>query len=69
MYISDLVSCTSLWCYTCVSSQPGCDEYYVDWRIHHAITCPRDDDKCVKIIEKKGGKCVLIKISRTGFHD
>jgi len=44
----------NLWCYSCVSSQPGCEEYYVNWFIHHAITCPREDDKCVKIIEKKG---------------
>ncbi|CAL1269693.1 unnamed protein product [Larinioides sclopetarius] len=47
------ISC-DLWCYSCVSSQPGCEEFYVDWRIHHAITCPREDDKCVKIIERKG---------------
>lgn len=43
-----------LWCYACVSSEPGCEENYVDWRIHHAITCPKSDDKCVKIIERKG---------------
>ncbi|XP_054721457.1 uncharacterized protein LOC129231223 isoform X1 [Uloborus diversus] len=47
------ISC-ELWCYSCVSSQPGCEEFYVDWRIHGAITCPRDDDKCVKVIERKG---------------
>lgn len=47
----------NLWCYSCVSSQPGCEEFYVNWFIHHAITCPKSDDMCVKIIEKRGGEC------------
>jgi len=46
----------NLWCYSCVSSQPGCNEHEVNWFIHHAITCPRADDKCVKIIERKGAE-------------
>ncbi|GFR25408.1 hypothetical protein TNCT_641481 [Trichonephila clavata] len=47
------ISC-ELWCYSCVSSQPGCEEFYINWYIHSAITCPREDDKCVKVIERKG---------------
>ncbi|KAG8191212.1 hypothetical protein JTE90_021948 [Oedothorax gibbosus] len=52
-FLLPLASC-ELWCYSCVSSEPGCGEFYVNWRIHSAITCPRDDDKCVKVIERKG---------------
>ena len=47
------VSC-NLWCYSCVSTQPGCTLDEVNWLIHSAISCPRKDDKCVKIIDRKG---------------
>jgi len=42
-----------VWCYKCVSTHPGCGEPF-DWRWYWSYTCPNPDDKCVKIIEKKG---------------
>jgi len=53
IFFTSKVSC-NLWCYSCVSTQPGCTLDKVDWLIHSAITCPRSDDKCVKIIDKRG---------------
>ncbi|XP_023215753.1 uncharacterized protein LOC111618437 [Centruroides sculpturatus] len=50
----------SLWCYSCVSTQPGCGDY-LDWRIHHSITCPKDNDKCVKIIERRGAEKLITR--------
>lgn len=51
----------NLWCYSCVSSQPGCSENRVDWLIHSAITCPRVDDKCVKIIQRRGAEVFIVR--------
>lgn len=49
-----------MWCYSCISNQPGCKEE-VNWLIHHAITCPRPDDKCVKIVERKGAEVLYTR--------
>ncbi|XP_076313227.1 QVR superfamily protein crim [Tachypleus tridentatus] len=60
-FLSKRAQATELWCYSCVSHQPGCGELTVDWRIHHAITCPRDDDTCVKITETKGAEKLITR--------
>lgn len=44
----------SLWCYQCVSTQPGCGTPF-NWLWHWTKVCPEDDDVCVKIIEQKDG--------------
>ncbi|XP_054154379.1 uncharacterized protein LOC128952931 [Oppia nitens] len=51
----------NLWCYSCVSSEPGCTLNKVDWLIHSAISCPRSDDKCVKIIDQKGSDLLVTR--------
>uniref|UniRef100_T1J121 Protein sleepless n=1 Tax=Strigamia maritima TaxID=126957 RepID=T1J121_STRMM len=50
-----------IWCYRCVSTQPGCGEFNFDWRWHWQWTCPRDDDKCVKVIERKGADTLVTR--------
>jgi len=53
-------SVISLSCYQCVSSQPGCGTP-LDWRWHWSWTCPDNDDKCVKIVERKGAEEVITR--------
>lgn len=43
-----------LYCYQCVSNQPGCGTPF-NWLWYWGEQCPEYDDKCVKIIERKGG--------------
>lgn len=54
------VNC-NLWCYSCVSNQPGCSEFHVNWLIQSAITCPKANDKCVKIIETIGSETLVTR--------
>lgn len=49
-----------LWCYKCVSTHPGCGKNF-DWRWHWSYTCPDPNDKCVKIVEKKGAEEIITR--------
>ncbi|XP_071453011.1 UPAR/Ly6 domain-containing protein crim [Hetaerina americana] len=50
-YMTD--TCHSLYCYECVSTYPGCGKNF-NWVLHWGIYCPEYNDKCVKLIERKG---------------
>nr|CAG4645928.1 EOG090X0I2F [Lynceus sp. MCZ IZ 141354] len=52
--------CQGLWCYRCVSTHPGCGSPF-DWRWYWSYTCPQADDKCVKVIERKGADVVITR--------
>lgn len=45
----------TLYCYRCNSNQPGCGTP-LNWLWYWGETCPEYDDKCIKIIERRGGK-------------
>nr|SVE76126.1 EOG090X0I2F [Daphnia hispanica] len=49
-----------LWCYKCVSTHPGCGKNF-DWRWHWSYTCPDPNDKCVKIVERKGSEEIITR--------
>lgn len=48
-------------CYQCVSTHPGCSLYDFDWRWYWGKSCPRSDDRCVKLIERKGADIVVTR--------
>ncbi|CAG9829370.1 unnamed protein product [Diabrotica balteata] len=50
----------ALWCYQCVSTQPGCGTPF-NWLFHWTKVCPEDDDVCVKILEQKDGETVITR--------
>lgn len=51
------VLATSLLCYQCVSTHPGCGTPF-QWIWYSSISCPEDDDVCVKVIETKDGQFI-----------
>jgi len=55
-----LPSGLSLSCYQCVSTQPGCGSE-LDWRWHWSWTCEDSNDKCIKIVERKGADEVITR--------
>ncbi|KRT83027.1 hypothetical protein AMK59_3314 [Oryctes borbonicus] len=50
----------ALWCYECVSNEPGCGKEF-NWWWHWTKVCPENDDICVKIIEKKDSEEVITR--------
>lgn len=55
----NFVSGSALWCYECVSTEPGCGTP-LNWLFHWTRVCPESDDICVKIIEEKNGTCFTL---------
>ena len=47
LFLCDTVN--SLSCYQCIGTHPGCTLYNMDWIYQKVITCPRIDDRCVKV--------------------
>merc|ERR1712156_1037343 len=52
---------SGLICYQCVGTHPGCGLYDFDWRWQWGKSCPRHDDRCVKLIEKKGADIMVTR--------
>lgn len=50
----------AIWCYRCNSATPGCSDNF-NWRGigYLGEPCPEDDDICVKVVERKGGKLIF----------
>ncbi|CAH0558893.1 unnamed protein product [Brassicogethes aeneus] len=60
VFFSIIQQGSSLWCYQCVSTQPGCGTPF-NWLWYWTKICPEDDDVCVKIIEEKDGETVITR--------
>ncbi|XP_066258709.1 UPAR/Ly6 domain-containing protein crim [Euwallacea similis] len=53
-------SLASIWCYHCISTQPGCGTPF-NWLWHWTKVCPEEDDVCVKILEEKDGEVLITR--------
>ena len=52
---------SGLICYQCVGTHPGCGLYDFDWRWYWGKSCSRPDDRCVKLIERKGADIMVTR--------
>lgn len=50
---------STLYCYRCISTNPGCGEF--NWWWHWSQACPEIDDTCVKLIERKGATEIITR--------
>jgi len=48
-------------CNVCVGTHPGCGETGFDFRWYWGKMCPRYNDKCVKLIERKGAEVMVTR--------
>jgi hypothetical protein len=48
-------------CNVCVGTHPGCGETGFDYRWYWGKMCPRYNDKCVKLIERKGAEVMVTR--------
>jgi len=48
-------------CYECVGTHPGCGLTDFDSRWYWGKICPRSDDRCVKLIERKGADIMVTR--------
>jgi len=48
-------------CIQCVGTHPGCSLYDMDYRWYWGRICPRKDDRCVKLIERKGAEVMVTR--------
>ena len=48
-------------CNQCVGTHPGCGENDFDYRWYWGKLCPRHNDECVKLIERKGAETLVTR--------
>jgi len=48
-------------CNVCVGTHPGCGLYDFDYRWYWGKVCPRWNDKCVKLIERRGAEVLVTR--------
>ncbi|XP_066903461.1 UPAR/Ly6 domain-containing protein crim [Halyomorpha halys] len=51
---------STLYCYQCISTHPGCGTPF-EWLWNWSQACPETDDRCVKLIERKGAVEVITR--------
>ncbi|KAG8229799.1 hypothetical protein J437_LFUL005880 [Ladona fulva] len=49
-----------MYCYECVSTHPSCGHNF-NWILYWGIYCPEIDDRCVKLIERKGDEEIITR--------
>ncbi|XP_050548653.1 uncharacterized protein LOC126910275 [Daktulosphaira vitifoliae] len=49
-----------LLCYDCVSTHPGCGTPF-KWLWYKSVSCPEEDDICVKVIERNGADEIITR--------
>jgi hypothetical protein len=51
----------SLICYACIGTHPGCGLNSFGYQWNRGKVCSRRDDRCVKLIERRGSKVLVTR--------